>query len=241
MNFDQAIDILNKSLSDNNPATFNSSWVLKNAPECYRYIQKNVRTDAGRIDWDKVTAALEWKFQRRWTPLRRSNNKMPYEDLSEVNAIFDKYPGKVYVFLVPSDRNDKRIRNMISISLVRLAQYGNLLAKQETMKLVRYTIDDWIGRYRFMSRWDGYDEKIHECLERCIRRYRYSGSFLKYVFRTLQYAGRGLRPLYAFSLHDPVAFGSCKCRVENVYKDDETDEIRIHKGVNHRALGRSKW
>ncbi len=101
------------------------------------------------------------------------------------------------------------------------------------MKLVRYTIDDWIGRYRFLSRWEGYDEKIQECLDRCIRRYRYSGSFLKYVFRTLQYAGRGLTPLYAFSLHDPVAFGSEKCKIENVYKDAETNEVLIYRGVNN--------
>jgi hypothetical protein len=241
MDFDETISILNGLLTDNDPATFNSSWVLRNAPECYRFIQKNVRTEAGRIDWDKVTFALAWKFQRRWTPMRKPKSRTPYEDSSEVHAVLDKYPGKLYVFLAPSDRNDRRIRNIISISLVRLAQYGNLLAKQEAMKLVRYTIDDWIERYRFMSCWEGYDEKIQKCLERCIRRYRYTGSFLNYVFRTLQYAGRGLKPLCAFSLHDPVAFGSEKCKIENVYKDVETNEIRIHKGANHSALGVGNW
>ncbi len=228
MDFDRVIGLLNGLLTDEDPAEFNSSWILKRAPGCYRFIQKNIRTENGRIDWDKVTAALERKFQRRWTPLRKANSRTPYEDLSEVHAVLDKYPDKLYVFLAPSGCTDRRIRNIISISLVRLAQYGNLLAKQEAMKLVRYTIDDWIGRYRFMSRWDGYDENIQECLERCIRRYRYSGSFLKYVFRTMQYAGRGLRPLYAFSLHDPVAFGSEKCKLENVYKDAETNEVLIH-------------
>jgi hypothetical protein len=62
---------------------------------------------------------------------------------------------KLYVFLSPADRNDRRIRNLISSSLVRLAQYGNRSAKQEAMKLIRYTIDDWSERYRFMSRWEG--------------------------------------------------------------------------------------
>ena len=47
-------------------------------------------------------------------------------------------------------------------------------------------------------------------------------SFLNYVFQTLQYAGRGLKPLYAFSLHEPVAFGSAKCWLDNVHKDVET-------------------
>ena len=92
-----------------------------------------------------------------------------------------------------------------------------------------------------MSRWEGYDEKIKKCLEGCIRRYRYTGSVFNYVFRTLEYAGRGLNPLYAFSLHDPVAFGSEKYRIENVYKDAETNEICIHKGANHSALGACNW
>lgn len=228
MDFERAIGVLNKRLIYEDPATFNSSWILQHAPECYRYIQKNIRTDTGRIDWDKVTYALEWKFQRRWMPMRKPNNRTFYEDLSEVKAVLSRYQDKLYVFLSPSDRSDKRLQNIISIPLVRLAQYGNLLAKQEVVKLIRYTIDDWICRYRFMSRWDGYDDKIQECLERCIRRYRYSGSFLNYVFRSLQYAGRGLKPLCSFSLHDPVAFGSDKCRIENVYKDIETDEICLN-------------
>jgi hypothetical protein len=241
MDFDQAIVTLNRLLTDNDPVTFNSSWVLRNAPKCYRFIRKNIRTDTGRIDWDKVTFSLAWKFQRRWTPMRKPNSRMPYEDSSEVDAILDKYPDKIYVFLSPADRNDRRIRNIISISLVRLAQYGNLSAKQEAMKLVRYTIDDWIERYRSMSSWEGYDEKIQKCLEGCIRRYRYTGSFLNYVFRTFQYAGRGLRPLYVCSLHEPIATDSERCKIENVYKDVETNEIRIHKGVNGSALGFCNW
>lgn len=227
MDFDQTIETLNGLLADRDPDTFNSSWILKNAPECYRFIQKNIRTENGRIDWDKVTFALKWKFQSRWTPIRKPKSRSPYEDVSEVNAILCKYEDKLYAFIAPSDRKDKRLRNAISISLVRLAQYGNLLAKKQIMKLARYTIDDWIERYRCIARWDGYDEQIQKKLESCIYHYRYTGSFLNYLFRTLQYAGRGLRPLYVFSLHDPVAIGSNKCKIENVYKDMDTNVGRF--------------
>ena len=237
MNFGQTISILNRLLTDEDPPIVNSSWVLKHAPQCYRFIYRNIRTETGRIDWDKVTLAFEWKFQRRWTPVRKPKCSPLYEGSSEVNAILNKYRDKLYVFLAPSDRDDTRIRNIISISLVRLAQYGNVSSKQEAMKLVRYTIDDWIECCRFMSRWQGYDEEIRKHLEGCIRRYRYTGSFLNYVFRTLQYAGRGLKPLCAFSLHEPIAFGSAKCWLENVYKDVETNEIRIHRGANHGDVG----
>ncbi|MDA8086807.1 MAG: hypothetical protein M0Z75_08925 [Nitrospiraceae bacterium] len=215
---------------EKDPDTFSSFWVLKHAPQCYRFICKNIRTETGRIDWDRVTFALEKKFQRRWMPGRKANSPAPYEDPSEVDAVLNKYQDKLYVFLVPSEQGDRLIRNMISISLVRLAQYGNLSAKQEAMKLVGYTIDGWIERYRFMSRWQGYGEEIQKNLERCIRRYRYTGSFLNYLFRTLQYAGRGLPPVYECSLDEPVAAGSRKSRLEYVYEDDETNEIRIHRG-----------
>jgi len=236
VDFEQTTSILNGLLTAEDPVTFNSSWILKHAPRCYRFIYRNVRTETGRIDWDKVTFALESKFQRRWTPRRKPNSLAPYQDSSEVNTILNKYTDKLYVFLAPSGRNDRHIRNIISISLVRLAQYGNLLAKREVMKLLRYTIDDWIERYRCMSRWEGYDEKIQKYLEGCIRRYRYTGSFLTYLFRTFQYAGRGLQPLYAYSLNEPVAFGSQKCKLENVYKYGEKNEIRIHRRKNHGAI-----
>jgi hypothetical protein len=230
VDFDETISTLNRILADEEPITFSSSWILKYAPHCYRFIYKNIRTENGRIDWDKVTLALERRFQRRWMPGRKPSSLVSYEDSSEVDAILNKYRDKLYVFLAPRDLNDRHIRNVLSISLVRLSQHGNQLAKQEVMKLVRHTIDDWIERYRFMSRWEGYDEEIQKHLEACIRRYRYSGSFLKYLFRTLQYAGRGLRPLCTCSLHDPVAYGSRKYKIENVYKDDETNEIRLRAG-----------
>jgi hypothetical protein len=230
VDFNETIKILNKILADKNPFTFSSSWVLKHAPRCYRFIHKNIRTETNHIDWDKVTLALERKFQRRWMPRRKPDRRALYEDLSEVNAILNKYRDKLYVFLAASDLDDRRIRNLIAISLVRLAQRGNLSAKQEIVQLARYTIDDWIARYRFMSRWEGYDEEIKKHLDGCIRRYRYTGSFLNYLLRTLQYAGRGLRPLYAYSVHEPVTFGSRKCKIENVYKDAETNKILIHTG-----------
>jgi hypothetical protein len=121
-----------------------------------------------------------------------------------VEVVLEKYRAKLYVFLSPQNRTDRRIRDIISITLVRLAQYGNESAKQELMKLLGFTIDDWLDRYRFISRWRGYEAEIGMQVERCIRRYRYSGSFLRYVFRTLEYAGRGIGPLLAYSLDEPI-------------------------------------
>lgn len=228
MDFDQAIQIINKLLAKKKPGSFNSSWILKHAPRCYRFIHRNVRTETGCIDWDKVTYALEWKYQRRWAPGRTRKNPDPYENSGEVDSIINKNRGKLYVFIAPQDLTDRRIRDIISISLVRLSQNGNLTAKQEVMKLVTYTINDWLEKYYFLNRWQGYEEEIQKQLEGCIRRYRYTGSFLHYVFRTLEYAGRGIRPFYAYSLDEPVAWDAEKTKVENVIQDPETGQAKIY-------------
>ena len=228
MNFDQTIATINTLLSKKRPETFNSSWILKHTPQCYRFICQNVRTETSSIDWVKITYALEWKYQRRWAPGRMRKNPIPHEDTTEVKTIIDKYRNKLYVFIAPQDLTDKRIRDIISITLVRLAQNGNLSAEKEVMKLVTYTVNDWLEKYYFLNRWQGYEDGIQKQLTGCIRRYRYTGSFLNYVFRTLEYSGRGIRPFYAYSLDEPVAWDAEKRKIENVVQDSETGEIKIY-------------
>lgn len=229
MNFDRVITILNRLLEKKKPTAFNSSWILKHAPRCYRFIHRNIRRETGGIDWDLVTFALEWKYQRRWAPGRLKKKPLPYENPNEIEAIVNKYQDKLYVFIAPQDITDRRIRDIISITLVRLAQNGNLSAKQEVIKLVTYTITDWLEKYYVLNRWQGYDEEIQQQLEGCIRRYRYTGSFLNYVFRTLEYAGRGILPFYTYSLDAPVAYDAKKSLIENVICDPETGEAKMYE------------
>jgi hypothetical protein len=199
MDFDSVVATLNKSLARNQPDFFNSSWIRKHAPHCYRFIRQNLRREFGGIDWDRLTYALDRRFQRRWSPVKRRKNRVQYEDHAEVETILRKHGDKIYLFIAPSDEHERRIRDLIGISLVRLAQKGNLLARQVLVDLMKYTINDWIERYRFLSRWQGYEEELQKQLEGCIRRYRYTGSFVNYVFRTLECAARGIRPSRAYS------------------------------------------
>jgi hypothetical protein len=60
-------------------------------------------------------------------------------------------------------------------------------------------------------------------------RYRYTGSFFRYVFRTLEYAGRGIRPFHAWSLDDPIATDARERKIDNVIHDQETSEIAFYK------------
>jgi hypothetical protein len=229
MDFEGCVHELNKVLSEENPKTFNSSWILERIPWCYRFIQKNVRSEIGAIDWDSITYALEWKFQRRWVPGQKRRIRKPYKDALEVELALSKYREKLYVFIAPADQADRRTRDIISITLVRLAQNGNIIAKEKVMELVSYTIEDWLERYCFLSRWRGYNDAVKEQLERCIRRYRYTGSFLNYVYRTLELAGRGIRPFYAYSLDEPVAGDAEKRKVEDVVQDAESGEITLYQ------------
>ncbi len=199
MDFKNVVDTLNHLLSRNQPNIFNSSWIRKHAPHCYQFLQQNVRREYGGIDWDRLTHALDRKFQRRWVPAKIKKDPLPYEDHAEVQAILRKYRTKMYVFIAFAEAEDRRTRDLISISFVRLAQNGNVLARQELMALIRYTVDDWIDRCPLLSRWRGYEEEVEKQLEACIRRYRYTGSFINYVFRTLEYAGRGIQPTPVYS------------------------------------------
>lgn len=194
MDFSSVVETLNNLLARTQPDAINSSWIQKHAPRCYRFIRQNLRREFGGIDWDRLTFALDWKYQRRWRPVRTGNSRHQYEDRAEVETIFKKYHDKMYVFIAASDKHDRRTRDIIGISFVRLAQRGNSLARQELMGLIKFTIDSWIERYSFLSRWQGHEDEIQNQLEGCIRRYRYTGSFVNYVFRTLECAGRGIRP-----------------------------------------------
>ena len=198
MDFDCAVTIINKLLKKKRPDTFNSSWIQKHAPIVYRFIKRNVRSETGEIDWDRITRALDRKFQRKW---RSSSHKKAtsYRRKEEVGVILKKYQNNLYAFIAPADKNDEHIRDIISIALVRIAQKGNVIAKQEVIKLVQFTVYDWIENSPKLYSWQGYESLIQNRIESCIRCYRYSGTFIGYLFKTLEYAGRGLKPLTEYS------------------------------------------
>ena len=205
MDYDSAVKIINKLLIKNQPSTFNSSWIRGCAPHIYRFFQKNIRRESGGIDWDRITRGLDRKFQKKWITSKCNGTKL-YQSKAEVKMILHKYDGKLYTFLTPADKDNNSIRDIISIALVRIAQKGNVTARQELIKLVRFTIDEWIEHSPRISRWKGYEYLIEKRIEGCVRCYRYSGSFMGYLFKTLEYAGRGLRPITEYSLDDPSCY-----------------------------------
>ncbi len=203
MDFEIVVKTINKILIEKQPQTFNRAWVRAHAPRAYRFIQKNIRAESRGIDWDRITRSLDHKFQRQWTGSIRKKAK-PYRNKAEIDIVLQKYCDKLYTFLAPENKNDEYIRDIISIAMVRIAQKGNISAKQEIIKLLNYTVGDWIENHPTLYCWREYGHLIETRLECCIRRYRYSGSFMRYLFKTLEYAGRGLRPIIAYSLDDSL-------------------------------------
>jgi hypothetical protein len=70
-----------------------------------------------------------------------------------------------------------------------------------------------------MYRWKGYADEVEDKIKGCAKRYRYTGSFLGYLFKTLEYSARGKPPLVSF---DDKIFDGKKTRGE--YMLQETSE-----------------
>ena len=227
MDFKDAVSELNRLLSEKQPPSFSGSWVCTNAPHVYRFLHKNVRTETGGIDWDRVTRPLDRDHQKKWRPHRKRRRK--HDHKTELDLVLKRHRPKLYTFVTTLDESDEIERDIISIALVRLAQSGNGLAKEEILSHLTYTIDEWLERRPVLSRWRDYRDMVKEQIEGCIRRYRYSGSFLAYLFKTLACVGRGLRPLTSYSLDEEFPDVK-KRRIENVVQDSETGQMRMYNG-----------
>jgi len=224
MDLNSAIVKLNKLLNRKNPKKFNATWIIKYAPDVYRFIHKNIRTGLNEIDWDRVTMLIDRKFQKRWVKQRKKPTDF-YRNKKEVEIALGYYKDKKYTFFT-NDKEDKNTRYAISIILVRTAQKGNLSAKKELKKLVNVLIYDWIENNSLISRWQGHEELIDKYIDICIRRYRYSGSFIGYLFKTLEYTGRGFPRQY--SLNNPSA-ATGRTMLDFVIKDEETGDIKMYE------------
>lgn len=227
MNLATAIQILNEALVAEQPKILNPVWIRTHAQQVYRFVKRHVRTVDGRVDWDTITRGLDRDFQRRFS--RQALSLPEHDNQIGVDALTAKYRDKLYVFLAPQNDEDKQLRDTISIALVRMAQHGNIAARREIHERISDTISAWIELDERLIRWRGYNELLPAQIEACIRRYRYSGSFIGYLYRTLECAGRGLLPLETYSLDEELPSGK-KRRVENVVQDSETGMARIFHG-----------
>lgn len=221
MKVEEALKNLNQLLEERQPHTFSCSWIVTNAPNIYRCIWKHIKTENGDVDWDMVTSALDRTFQRRFVRYRQKQVKS-YERQEEVDLILTKNKDRLYTLIAPLSERDKLMRHRILVSLVRVGQKGNTRAQEELIKWVTFITDDWIDRYPQMLRWKGYEDEIGDKIRHCIRCYRYTGTFLGYLFKTLEYSARGKPPLCSL---DDTVLGGAKRLAEYVITEDNQNRV----------------
>ena len=216
-NFQKTIQKLNALLKKKKPKTFNPAWVKQHSKSVYTHLLKNFQKESCEVDWDSITVRLEPTFQKRWKLHEKKVTAVAYEDREELDFILAKYKDKLYTLIAPLCKEDKQTQDQIMIRLVRAAQKGNTLAKEYVTECLTLIIYEWMENSKFISRWKGHTNGIEKRINACIRNYRYSGSFMGYVFRSFQCFARGLRPVV--SLNDKFLNGK-KERVDYVIYED---------------------
>ncbi len=223
MDFDQAIERLTKALKKSNPVRFNRYWISLHEPKVYKFITKNIKTELGRTDWDRVTLKLDRSLQVLWHE-ERIAKLLPYSDPKEVQIVLRKYWDKRYVFFTYERGEDDEIRNLISVALVRLAQRGNVAAEEELMDFLVLMTGDWVNHYPYLWRWQWYPGQLREKCKWCIYHYRYTGTFSGYLYKSLEFSAMYLpRPQL---LDDTMQDGDLR-RVDCVVQDLETGENQM--------------
>lgn len=200
MNLEKAVRNINRSITKMQPESINQQWIKYRCRISYQFIVKNIKTEFNQPDWDLLISRLERRHQKLWLNGIKRKEADLYKNESELNIILSKYRNKLYTFLARKDENDQNICDWISIKLVRMAQGGNILAKEKLVDLLSYLINQWVEYDESLFKWKGYNELLIENIGACIRRFRYAGTFLGYLYKTLEYSGRGLVPLEKFSL-----------------------------------------
>jgi len=202
MDFNKVVTNIDRSLIKKQPSSFNPNWIKYRCKVSYKYIVDNIKDEFNQTDWDLVISRLKKYNQGLW--LKKKNRKRNpvalYKDTEELDVILNKYKEKLYTFISRESREDKIICDWISIKLVRLSQKGNELASDKITTLLGYLVNYWIEFDRSFFNWKGYNDLIENHINACIRRFRYAGSFIGYLYKTLEYSGRGLTPLEKFSL-----------------------------------------
>lgn len=221
MDLDQAATQLQSTLERQKPHEFGSTWIYMYVPKVYWYVWKNVRTELGDIDWDRLTVKLDRSLQAKWT--RRKRRTTPYSDPFEVERVLRKYLDKRYVFFTV-DREDGEVRNLISVALVRLAQKGNVRAEEELLELIVFMAEDWIDRFPRLWKWRWHSDRLREKCRDCIHRYRYTGTFPGYLYKTLEFSAMIFpKP----QLLDDEKMNGGRRKVDDVIQDQETGENRM--------------
>ena len=189
--FPQAIALLKELLNTHRPLEFNARWIRMHDCGLLTQICRHVRTaDHSAIDWQRVIQELDPVWRAKWHPRRMDvmASVEEYEDMSEVEAILSQYREQLYLFFGAENRGDRVRRDTICHALVRLAQKGNVDAKDTLITYATFTMNDWIDRIPYLAPFHTVPNVSTERLEKCIRGYQFwdNGTpFFGYLYASL--------------------------------------------------------
>ena len=119
---------------------------------------------------------------------------------------------------------DQFLRDTIIIVLVRIAQKGNKRAEEKLLFCLNPFMQLWFEKYPYLYRWTGHRDQLQEKIKHCIYYYLCTGSFLGFLFKTLQYSARGLPIAYHYSLDAHIP-GTDLQLVDTLTRDPQTGRV----------------
>lgn len=177
------------------PTTINEKWIRKHSKKSIEFIRKN------NLDWDTVTKYFDRSLQRKWNRKVKIKNHTEYFNEFEVETLLKSHKKFLYTFIIYRNLEEFNHCDRMCILLTRLAQNGNICAREKLQNSLEEIIYKWIETDPAISRWREHENSISIVLSRCVRKYRYSGSFLGYFKRSLQLQALAFPRLEGISLN----------------------------------------
>jgi hypothetical protein len=189
------VEKIEKLVLKHKPYSIDEKWIRKHSRKSHKYILEN------NLSWDSITRLLDRSIQRKWN--RKAKKKKVPESFNdyEVENFLSTHSKHLYVFVVFTNEQEFELCDYLSIQLVRMAQSGNICASETLLHLYEDIFLRWKENDKLIIRYRSYEEKIHEHFFGCVRRYRYSGSFIGYLKRTLQLQALTLPKIQTISLN----------------------------------------
>ena len=188
-NFQTAIEELNQMLRRDQPKIVKSGYIRKNLGLYLFFIRYFNKQDKS-FDLMEIQQFIDEPFKSRLRAVKTIDKYLPnefYEDNSEMDMMLEPYAGKLYVLEIASGGKDKEIRNSICEALAKLAQKGNVNAKNKLADVAYHQVQEWTMEPQ-LEQFQYRIDDVMNIVERCIYYYdpKISKSFLNYLLSTLE-------------------------------------------------------
>ena len=201
--FSRAMKYLKKIIKDKNPEAITSGFIGREDPNLLLYFRNNLKGGNDEINWGVVSENLGYDLRKKCHFPKRIENYTPkneYFNESEVNEIINSFRNKLYSIFETINKDDYEYRNKIYLAFIKLAQKGNVLAKEKLSDYLEILVTQWVENDEKLKTFIGHSDRLRERIEKCIYFYNTEESeatFLTYLHTSLSLEAKGIpRPKY---------------------------------------------